>query len=52
MPRAELWGAIQVLSRVDETTDIQIPIDAKYVGAGIRAKWRSVADPFPWEARY
>ena len=27
--RAELWRAIQVLSRMDEKTNIQIPIDAK-----------------------
>ena len=35
VPRAELWGAIQVVSRVDEKTDIEIPIDAKYVTKGI-----------------
>ena len=35
VPRAELWRAIQVLSRFDETTNIQIPIDAKYVMRGI-----------------
>ena len=29
VPRAELWRAIQVLSRMDEKTNIQIPIDAK-----------------------
>ena len=33
--RAELWGAIQILSRVDGKTNIQIPIDAKYVTRGI-----------------
>ena len=32
---AELWGAIQILSRVDGQTNIQIPIDAKYVTRGI-----------------
>ena len=35
VPRAELWGAIQVLSRVDEKTNIQNPNDAKYVTKGI-----------------
>ena len=35
VPPAELWRAIQVLSRVDEQTNIQIPIDAKYVTGGI-----------------
>ena len=37
VPRAELWRAIQVLSRVDETTNIQIPIDTKYVTKGSRS---------------
>ena len=32
--RAELWGAIQFLSRVDWKTNIQIPIDARYVTRG------------------
>ena len=36
VPRAELWKAIQVLSRVDEKTNIQIPIDAKCVTRGIK----------------
>ena len=31
VPRAELWGAIQILSRVDEKSNIQIPIGANYV---------------------
>ena len=31
VPGADLCGAIQILSRVSETNDIQIPIDAKYV---------------------
>ena len=31
VPRTELWGAIQILSRVDEKSNIQIPIDAKCV---------------------
>ena len=31
VPRAELWGAIQILSKVDGKSNIQIPIDAKYV---------------------
>ena len=35
VPRAELWGAIQILSRVHEKSNIQIPIDAKYVTTGI-----------------
>ena len=35
VPRAELWGAIQILSRVDGKSNIQIPIDAKYVTRGI-----------------
>ena len=34
VPRAELWGAIHVLSRVDEKTNFQIPIDAKFVTKG------------------
>ena len=28
VPRAELWGAIQILSKADGKTNIQIPIDA------------------------
>ena len=35
VPRGELWGAIQILSRVDEMSNIQIPIDANYVTRGI-----------------
>ena len=35
IPRSELWGAIQILSRVDEKSNIQIPIDAKHVTRGI-----------------
>ena len=31
VPRAELRGAIQILSRVDEKSNIQISMDAKYV---------------------
>ena len=31
VPRAELWGAIQILSRIDEKSNIQIPVYAKYV---------------------
>ena len=46
VPGAELWGAVQVLSRVDETTNIQIPIDAKYVTRGIcTQKWIWSKDP-------
>ena len=29
IPRAELWGAIQILSKVDGKTNIQIPIDGR-----------------------
>ena len=29
VPRAELWGAIQIRSRADEKSNIQIQIDAK-----------------------
>ena len=29
VPRAELWGAIQIRRRVDEKSNVQIPIDAK-----------------------
>ena len=36
VPRAELWGAIQILSRVDGKTNIQIPIDARYLTRGIK----------------
>ena len=35
VPRAEQRGAIQILSRVYEKSNIQIPIDAKYVTRGI-----------------
>ena len=35
VPRAEFWGAIQILSRVDEKSNIQIPIDAKQLTIGI-----------------
>ena len=35
VPTTELWGAIQILSRVDEKSNIKIPIDAKYVMRGI-----------------
>ena len=35
VPRAELWGAIQNLSKVDGNLNIQIPIGAKYVTRGI-----------------
>ena len=35
VPRAELWGAIQILSCVDDKSNIQIPIAAKYVTRGI-----------------
>ena len=35
VPRAERWGAIQALSRIDVKTTIQLPIDAKYVTKGV-----------------
>ena len=35
VPRADLWGAIQALSRVNEKTNIQLSIDAKYVTKGV-----------------
>ena len=35
VPKAELWGAVQILSRVDEKSNIQIPVGAKYVTRGI-----------------
>ena len=35
VPRAELWGAIQILSRIDEKSKIQLPMDAKYVTRGM-----------------
>ena len=38
-------GAIQVLSRVDEKTNIQIPIDAKYVTRGITHRGDLVQGP-------
>ena len=45
IPRAELWGAIQILSRVDGKTNIQIPIDAKYVTRGIAHRGGLVQGP-------
>ena len=44
-PRAELWGAIQILSKVDGKTNIQIPIDAKYVTRGIAHRGDLVQGP-------
>ena len=35
IPRAEMWGAIQILSSVNEKSNIQTPIDAKYLAIGI-----------------
>ena len=35
VPRAELCGAIQVLSRLNDNTHIQLPIDAMYVTKGV-----------------
>ena len=45
VPRAELWGAIQILSKVDGKTNIQIPIDAKYVTRGIAHRGDLVQGP-------
>ena len=45
VPRAELWGAIQILSKVDRKTNIQIPIDAKYVTKGIAHRGDLVQGP-------
>ena len=45
VPRAELWGAIQILSNVDGKSNIQIPIDAKYVTRGIPHKGDLVQGP-------
>ena len=42
--RAELWGAIQILSKVGKT-NIQIPIDAKYVTRGIAHRGDLVQGP-------
>ena len=38
VPRAGLGRAIQALSRVDETTNIQCLIDAKYVTQGVEQR--------------
>ena len=38
VPRGELWGAIQILCRVDEKSNIQIPIDAKLRDEGHHAQ--------------
>ena len=35
VPRADLWGAVQILSRVDEKSNIQVSNDARYVTRGI-----------------
>ena len=35
LPRVELWVAVQILCRIDEKSNIQIPIDTKYVTRGI-----------------
>ena len=35
VPRAECWGAIQALSRVDVKTKIHLPMDAKHVAKGV-----------------
>ena len=45
VPRVELWGAIQILSRVDGKTNIQIPIDAKHVTRGIAQRGDLVQGP-------
>ena len=45
VPRAELWGAIQILSKVDGKSNIQIPIDAKYLTRGIAHRGDLVQGP-------
>ena len=35
VPSAGFWGTIQVLSRLNEKTHIQLPIDAMYVTKGV-----------------
>ena len=45
VPRAELWGAIQILSKVDGKSNIQIPIDAKYVTRSIAHRGDLVQGP-------
>ena len=45
VPRAELWGANQILSKVDGKSNIQIPIDAKYVTRGIAHRGDLVQGP-------
>ena len=45
VPRAELWGAIQILSKVDGKSNIQTPIDAKYVTRGIAHRGDLVQGP-------
>ena len=45
VPRAELFGAIQILSKVDGKSNIQIPIDAKYVTRGIAHRGDLVQGP-------
>ena len=44
VPRAELWGATQILSKVGKS-NIQIPIDAKYVTRGIAHRSDLVQGP-------
>ena len=45
VPRAELWGAIQIHSKVNGKSNIQIPIDAKYVTRGIAHRGDLVQGP-------
>ena len=45
VPRAEPWGAMQILSRVAEKSNIQIPIDAKYVTRGVTHRGDSEQGP-------
>ena len=45
LPRAELWGDIHILSKVDGKSNIQIPIDAKYVTRGIAHRGDLVQGP-------
>ena len=48
---SQALGSIQVLSRVDETSNIQILIDAKYVTKGVTHRWAGIRDLFPADRR-
>ena len=45
VPRAEPWGAMQILSRVAEKSNIQIPIDATHVTRGVTHRGDSEQGP-------